>query len=352
MARKPRITETTELDRIEGVDHPRQTTRLTGQDAALAIVSRALHNAKPPAAWLICGPPGVGKATLAYRIARYLLAYGASNKGPTDLSVPANDPAAIQVAAGSHPGLLALKRGADPNTGKTMSVLSVGEVRKLAGFYGMTSGAGGWRVAIVDSADDMNDAAANALLKLLEEPPSRAMLLVLSNTPGRLLPTIRSRCQRLNLRPLGDADMETELKRLLPELDQGERASLARLACGSLGAALRLAGGEGLTLAQEADRLIDQAARPDISALFAFAEKMARMADGLDMFGGFLTQALAERIRARALTGQPHLDRWVGTLERLGKSFSRSEALHLDPRQTLLSAARELSAATRRAGAV
>ena len=352
MAKKPRAAEIVELDRIEGVDHPRQTTRLAGQDAALAIVSRALRNQRPPAAWLICGPPGVGKATLAYRIARYLLAYGTIGDGPADLSVPANNPAALQVAAGSHPGLLVLKRGADADTGKMMSVLSVGEVRKLAGFFGMTSGAGGWRVAIVDTADDMNDAAANALLKLLEEPPSRAMLLVLSNTPGRLLPTIRSRCQRLNLRPLGDGDMTSELARLLPEVNAEERASLARLACGSLGAALRLVGGEGLTLAREADRLIDQAAQPDIVALFAFSEKIARMADGLDSFGGFLTQALAERIRAKALAGQANLDRWVGTLEKLGRSFSRSDALHLDPRQTLLSASRELAAASRRAGAV
>ena len=134
MAKKPRTAEIVELDRIEGVDHPRQTTRLAGQDAALAIVSRALRNQRPPAAWLICGPPGVGKATLAYRIARYLLAYGTISDGPADLSVPANNPAALQVAAGSHPGLLVLKRGADADTGKMMSVLSVGEVRKLAEF--------------------------------------------------------------------------------------------------------------------------------------------------------------------------------------------------------------------------
>ena len=98
-----------------------------------------------------------------------------------------------------------LKRGVNPDTGKLMTVLSVDEIRQLAGFFGMTSGAGGWRVAIVDTADDMNDNAANALLKMLEEPPARAMLLLLANTPGRLLPTIRSRCQRLDLRPLDDA---------------------------------------------------------------------------------------------------------------------------------------------------
>jgi len=341
-----------ETDRIEGADHPRQTARLVGQDRALAIVSRALRSGRPPQAWLICGPPGVGKATLAYRIARYLLAYGASGEGPADLSVPADDPASVQVAAGSHPGLLVLKRNVDPKTDKLMSVLSVDEVRRLSGFFGMTSGAGGWRVAVVDTADDMNDNAANALLKLLEEPPSRAMLLVLSNTPGRLLPTIRSRCQRLNLRPLNESDMEAELARLLPEQNAPERAALARLACGSLGAALTLAGGEGLMLAGEADRLIDQAAEPDIPALFALADKLSRITDGLDIVGGFLTQALAERIRMRALGNQPGLTRWVGALEKLSKSFSRTDALHLDPRQTLLTATREMNAAARRAGTV
>jgi len=350
MAKRIRSQVSAETDRIEGVDHPRQTARLVGQDAVLSIVSRALRSGRPPPAWLICGPPGVGKATLAYRIARYLLAYGASDQGPDDLSVPPSDPASAQVAAGSHPGLLVLKRGLDPDSGKLMNVLSVGEVRRLNGFFGLTSGAGGWRVAVVDTADDMNDNAANALLKLLEEPPSRAMLLVLSNTPGRLLPTIRSRCQRLNLRPLGDADMKAELARLLPEQSAEQRASLTRLACGSLGAALRLAGGDGPMLAEEADRLIERAAKPDIPALFALAEKIARITDGLDMLGGFLTQALAERIRARA--GQPHLDRWVGALERLNRNFARTEALHLDPRQTLLAAAREMSAASRRGGAV
>ncbi|MDE2112337.1 MAG: DNA polymerase III subunit delta' [Alphaproteobacteria bacterium] len=352
MAKRSPAQDTAEADRIEGVDHPRQTTRLIGQNSAAAIVARALRSRRPPQAWLICGPPGVGKATLAYRIARYLLAYGAGDKGPADLSVPANDPAAVQTAAGSHPGLLVLKRGADPNTGKLMSVLSVGEVRRLSGFFGMTSGAGGWRVAIVDTADDMNDAAANALLKLLEEPPLRAMLLVLSNTPGRLLSTIRSRCQRLNLRPIGESDMETELARLVPDLSNGERASLVRLSGGSLGAALRLAGGDGVMLAQEADRLIDQAAQPDIPALFAFSDKLSRITDGLDAFGGFLTQALAERIRARALTRQPQLDRWVRALEKLSRNFGRTDALHLEPRQTLLGAVCEMSAATRRAGAV
>src|ERR1700761_2123745 len=240
MANRSRPIEIIETDRPEGFAHPRESTRLVGQDDALARAARAIRGGRPPQAWLIAGPPGIGKATLAYRIARYLLAYGATADGPDDLSVPANNPAAIQVAAASHPGLLVLKRGINPDTGKLMTVLSVDEIRRLGGFFGMTSGAGGWRVAVVDTADDMNDNAANALLKLLEEPPSRAMLLLVANTPGRLLPTIRSRCQRLELRPLADATIDSELKALLPDMNAKDRAALVRLSGGSIGMALRL----------------------------------------------------------------------------------------------------------------
>lgn len=352
MARKSKVTETVETDRVPGAPHPRQTTHLVGQDAALGIVSRALRSKRPPQAWLCCGPPGVGKATIAYRIARYLLAYGATDGGPEDLSVPPNDAAAVQVAAGSHPGLLVLKRGVNPETGKLMTVLGVNEMGRLNSFFGMTSGAGGWRVVIVDTADDMNDNAANALLKLLEEPPSRAMLLLLTNTPGRLLPTIRSRCQRLTLRPLSDVDMDAELLRLLPEATSGERAALVKLAGGSLGAALRLSGGDGIALAEDADKLIDRAAAPDAVALMQLGDRLARITDGLDMFGDFLIEALTMRIRARALAGQPAMNKWVDALERLRRSFARTGALHLEPRQTLLSAARDLNATARRAGTV
>ena len=120
-----------------------------------------------------------------------------------------------------------------------MTVLSVDEIRRLAGFFGMTSGAGGWRVAIVDTADDMNDNAANALLKMLEEPPARAMLLLLSNTPGRLLPTIRSRCQRLDLRPLDDADRWTDALKTLSAGDERRRTRLAGAAVRRLASARR-----------------------------------------------------------------------------------------------------------------
>jgi DNA polymerase-3 subunit delta' len=332
--------------------HPRVITALLGQDAILAKAARAIRSGKPPQGWLISGPPGVGKATMAYRIARYLLAYGATADGPADLAVPANDPAALQVAAGSHPGLLLLQRGINPRTEKLMTVLGVDEIRKLAGFFGMTSGAGGWRVAIVDTADEMNDNAANALLKLLEEPPGRAMLLLLSNTPGRLLPTIRSRCQRLVLRPLDERTLIPALAARLPEIGESERAGLARLSGGSIGAALVLASGEGRELAAEADRLIERAGTPDLVALLALGDRLSRMQDGLERLGDFLIEALSARIRARAHQGTPHLDRWIMALARLKDSFARAGGLHLEPRQTLLTTAREIERAARQAGAL
>jgi DNA polymerase-3 subunit delta' len=355
MPPRARISKTTadvsEIDRVEGFPHPRETFRLVGQEQALVRAARAIRGGHPPQAWLITGPPGVGKATLAYRIARYVLAHGATPDGAEDFSVSERDANAVQITAGSHPGLLVLKRGLN-DSGKLMSETSVHVVRKLSGFFGMTSGAGGWRVAIVDTADDMNDAAANALLKMLEEPPPRAMLLLLSNAPGRLLPTIRSRCQRLDLRPLDAKALEGELARLLPDTPSAGRTALARLASGSLGMALQLAGSEGVSLARDAEDLLDRAAAPDIAAILALGDRIARITDGLPNLGEFLTEALMTRIRARAFEGGGRLDRWVECLNRLNASFARTAALNLEPRQTLLNAARQLAVATKRAGAL
>jgi DNA polymerase-3 subunit delta' len=348
MPKRIREDEPFESDRAAGQAHPRETLALVGQDEALARARRAICHGRPPQAWLIGGPPGIGKATFAYRVARYLLSFGASDRGPDDLSVPANDPVVALVRAGTHPGLLVLKRGLHPDTGKPMTVLSIDEIRRLGNFFGLTSGAGGWRIAIIDTADDMNDAAANALLKILEEPPSRSMLILLAHAPAKLAPTIRSRCQLLRLRPLSDTALAAELEQRLPKLAAEDRARLVALSGGSLGAALRLAGDDGLKLAADAERLIDRAAAPDFAATLSLAERIARLDRGLESFGSHLSQILATRILARARNDAPGLERWVELRNRIQASFARSAALHLEPRQTILSTARALEFAARR----
>lgn len=344
MAKRARDEGTIETDRIAGVPHPRETTTLIGHDEALARAARAIRGGRPPQAWLIGGPPGVGKATFAYRVARYLLRYGATDAGPQDLSLPANDPVGVLVRAGAHPGLLAIKRGFKPDTGKLMTVLSVDEIRKLGNFFGLTSASGGWRIAVIDTADEMNDQAANALLKILEEPPRCSMLMLLAHAPARLASTIRSRCQALHLQPLSDASLAAALAERLPQVSAADRARLVALSGGSLGAALRLVGEDGLSLAAEAEKLIEGAAVPDFAATLALAERVAKFDRGMETFGVYLTQMLAARILARAREGAPHLDRWVELCNHIRASFVRSAALHLEPRQTIVSAAQAIAA--------
>jgi DNA polymerase-3 subunit delta' len=250
------------------------------------------------------------------------------------------------VRAGAHPGLLVVKRGLSEKTGKLMTELGVDEVRKLAPFFGMTASGGGWRVALIDTADEMNDNAANALLKILEEPPQRAMLLLIAHAPAQLVPTIRSRCQLLRLSPLSDELLAREIQERVP--DPEDRARLVALSGGSLGTALRLVETDGLKIAADAERLIDKAASPDFAATFTLAERVAKLDKGLDSFGGYLAQGLADRILARARENAPHLERWVELRTAIQESFARSAALHLEPKQTILSAARATAKVARR----
>ena len=340
-----------EADRIEGQPHPRETYELIGQEAALARASDAIRGGRLAHAWLIAGPPGVGKATFAYRVARYMLKYGATAEGPADLAVPANDIVSRQIEAQAHPGLLILTRRVD-DKGKMPTALKVDEIRRLSSFFGLTSAAGGWRVAMVDTADDMNEEAANALLKTLEEPPAKGLLLVLAHAPGRLLPTIRSRCQRIDLRPLDEKTLAAALAERLPETNDKDRAALAHLAEGSLGLALRLSSEDGLELARAAESLLAAKGAPDVPKILALGDKVARLRDdGLANYGQFLRQALANRVRAAAESGKgAHLDRWVDVWERLNAMFASADALHLDPRQTVLSSALALNEVKRQSG--
>ena len=209
--------ELPEPDRIEGAPHPRETARLYGHEAAEAAFLDAAISGRLHHAWLITGPRGTGKATLAWRLARFLLAtppagetglFGAAPP-PMSLDIDPEHPVARRMRALSEPGLFLLRRGANDKGDRLSAEIRVDEVRKLKGFFSLSATDGGRRVVIVDAADEMNTAAANAVLKLLEEPPRGAVLLLVSHQPNRLLPTIRSRCRELRLAPLAPDDLAT-----------------------------------------------------------------------------------------------------------------------------------------------
>ena len=198
-----------EADRLEGFPHPRETGLLIGQDAPERTLAAAFASGRMHHAWLITGRQGIGKATLAYRLARHVLARPEErDRSTTSLRIAPQTAAARQVTALSHPGLLALRRPCDPRTRRFTSSIPVDEVRRVKSFLALTGGQDAWRVVIVDSADELNVNAANALLKSLEEPPQRALFALICSEPSRLLPTIRSRCRRLECSPLAGADLK------------------------------------------------------------------------------------------------------------------------------------------------
>jgi len=342
--------------------HPRLTAELRGQAAAEAVLLRAHASGRLPHAWLLSGPRGVGKATLAFRFARFLLAPDCQGGGlfggaAESLEVPPDHPVFRRVAAGGHADLMTLERGED-DKGKPRSVIPVEDVRRLLSFARMTAGEGGWRVAIVDAVDEMNRNASNALLKILEEPPPQCVLLLVSHAPGSLLPTIRSRCCQLPLGPLEEAVVAELLARHHPALEAGELAALARLADGSIGRALALAAHGGLDLYREIIELLGTLPRLDVPRLHRLAEKWGQGRDGqafqtgmellIWWLGRFIRagstgrpapevvpgeRALAERL----LAGRP-LAQWLGLWEKISRLFARTEAANLDRKQAVLSA--------------
>lgn len=245
-------------DQIEGAPHPRDTLKLFGQSAAEQTFLDAFATGRLHHGWMLTGPRGVGKATLAWSIARFLLTapiddgdglFGAPPP-PETLAVDPEHPVARRIAAGADPGLKLITRTENEKTSRLRDVISVEDIRGLANFFNMSSADGGRRVVIVDAADDMNTQAANALLKMLEEPPDRATLLLISHQPSALLPTIRSRCRVLRMAKLSPQDMGLALAQagFDPGVDAG---ALTELSGGAVGAAIRLYNNGGLQLYAE-----------------------------------------------------------------------------------------------------
>lgn len=322
---------------------PRANPLLLGHPEAEATILDALGAGRVHHAWLITGPEGVGKATLAYRFARRLLA----GQAPGDsLALDPGHPVFRRVAASSHADLLTVERAFNEKTKRMRTQIAVEDVRKINGFMSLTPAEGGWRVVVVDGAEDLNGASANALLKILEEPPPRAILLLVCSAPGRLLPTIRSRCRRLRLTPLGDEAMEPLLAQYLPDLSANERGRLITLAEGSPGRAIMLAEDEGLKIAGLVDKLLADLPAVRVSRGYEIADILGRSETGfstfMDLLRAGVASAVRESVRGRADPDQERLaalrplDAWGEVWQGLTKLQEETERFALDKRQAIV----------------
>ena len=334
---------------------PRANPHLAGHEATEAILADAIRAGRLHHAWLITGPQGIGKATLAFRFARRLLAGGEPGD---DLALPAGHPSFRRVAAGSHADLLTVERTLNER-GKLRSEIVIDDVRRVAGFLRRTPAEGGWRVVVVDGAEDLNRNAANALLKVLEEPPPRAILLLVCSAAGRLMPTMRSRCRRLALGPLAEGVVRGLLTRYQPELAEDDAARLAGIAEGSIGRALALAAGGGVTQASLVDQVLGNLDKLDVIRAHAVADALGRDEGAFSTFMDLLSAGLAAAVRDAArgradpdqarLLGDRPLAAWVDVWHALRRLQDETEGAYLDKRQAIVSGLSMLASGTAKA---
>lgn len=328
---------------------PKCNEHLKGHQKQEKQLLAMINGHRLPHAFLFTGQRGIGKATLAYRLARFLLAEqkdsGNSLFGdplPAEsLYIPSNHPTFKRVVSGGHPDLLVLE-GDD---------IKIEEARKVSEFLALTPAESNWRVVIIDCAEAMNRNAANALLKILEEPPSQAVLVLISHNPGQLLPTIRSRCRVLRLSSLGETEFADIVAGAMPQLQAYDYSKWALLSGFSPGVALTLMEGQADALYKE---LLENVTSKDTVRLHSFAERFARKdaeaqwqvlkrlvfwlitriasspaGIGQEVFPGEMETLM------RLHASKPYYF-WTELWEKTGSIFAETENLYLDRKQAMI----------------
>lgn len=342
---------TDRFDVLDGAISPAENMRLFGHQEAEHFLAQSYRSGKGHHAILIEGPEGIGKATLAFRFANHVLTHPDPQQAPAELGDPdPNSIASRQLASGASHNLLHLTRPVDDKTGKVKSAITVDEVRRAGKFFSQTSGTGNWRIVIVDPADDLNRSAANAILKILEEPPKRSLFLVLTHAPGKLLPTIRSRCLPLQLKPLAPDAMRNAMNNLGFDLSGPDGQKVLAAADGSVSEALKLINYGGLDIMTTFETILagqDPGIRKDMHKL---ADVLAGK-DSETIFAFFLAlvtgHMMGEARRAAHSGDLDRADRFARLSSSVTERITVAQVYNLDRKQTVLSILDDLRAASR-----
>jgi DNA polymerase-3 subunit delta' len=353
MGRAPESAAAPESDAYPGAPHPRLAAGLIGHALAEKTLLDAFRSEKLAHAWLIGGPEGVGKATLAWRFARFLLAHPdpQTTRRAQDLAVDLEGPVARQILALAHPDLAILRRNWNPQSKNFYTEIRVEDVRNALQLFQKSAGAGGWRVCIVDSAEDLNRAGANALLKMIEEPPPRSLFLILAHKPGQVLPTIRSRCQRLALARLAPNDIAAIIAGLGENWSGLGAEAIARAASradGSVREALKRVDPAAAEMGAMIEAAVARLPNPDFREIHKLADAVSARGAG-DAFDA-LMNAVYDWLAARARSGEAaaRLASIADLWDKIRAATRETETYNLDKKLHVLSVFAELSAAARR----
>ncbi len=343
---------------------PRNNPDLLGHEAAEQSLLNDFNAGRMPHALIIAGPTGIGKATFAYRIARFLFANGGDQEAglfgepekPSTLGLPPTHPIFARVASGGHYDLVVIEREMDEKKGRLKNDISIESVRKIHPFLHKTAAEGGWRVVIVDSAEYLNHSSQNALLKILEEPPKKTLLILTTSQPGTFLPTIRSRCRMMHLDQLPDATVGTLLEKFAPGISAGDKIAVSRYAEGSIGRALQFYQGKGVDLYRTVLDLVSSLPQLDLVKVHGLADKIAFVELSYEAAREIMT-GWCERLARLQARGLPITDvmsgdaeifkklaaqypprHFLNTWEKMSQLFLATEISNLDKRQALIGA--------------